>query len=79
MPASLPVPCKLRRGTSGTDYYYFDGIWPPTSLGGGVGTTLNTIAGGALTITDLPVADFDALADYFQTRTEALGVALHPA
>ena len=62
MPDSIPVPCKLRRGTGGS-VYWWDGLNPPTILSGGVGSDLNAVA-GTLTVFTVTAAQFDAIDDY---------------
>jgi hypothetical protein len=69
MPASLPTPCKLQRGSGGA-FYYFDGVNPPTLMLGGVGTDLNAID-GALTVHTVTAAQFDNIQDHFVARLRA--------
>lgn len=66
MPAEIPAPSKIRRGSAG-DYYYFDGVNPMTILTGGVGTDLNQIA-GALTTYTITTAEWDNIQNYLLAR-----------
>ena len=68
--ASLPTPCKVQRGT-GT-VYYWDGVHAMSTLAGGVGTIMNTLAGGTLEVYVLSTGDWDALQSYLQGRDIAV-------
>ncbi len=69
--ASLPTPCKVRNGSGGT-VYYWDGVHAMTTLAGGVGTVMNTLAGGTLEVYELTTTDFAALQSYLQGRDIAV-------
>lgn len=66
----MTVPARVRRGTTGSDWYYFDGVNPMTILGGGVGGTLQTRLGVAA-VNDMTTAEFDALQQYLLNRKAA--------
>lgn len=66
----MAVPTRVRRGTSGSDWYYFDGVNPMTILGGGVGGTMQTRL-GVPAVSDMTTAEFDALQEYLLNRKEA--------
>lgn len=68
MPSAFPAPCRVRRGTTGSDYYYFDGVNPMTTFASsGAGTALNNILGNAGTF-DSSTSDFDDLQLYLRAR-----------
>lgn len=63
----MAFPTRVRRGTSGNDYYYADGVHAMTALGNdGIGSVLNSSFSTPLVT--LSTADFDVLQDYMQAR-----------
>lgn len=64
----MAFPARIRRTTSGTDYYYADGVHAMTALGtDGISLILNQVSVPLYTLT---AGDFDLLQDYLQARDE---------
>lgn len=63
----MGFPTRVRRGSTGNDYHYADGVHAMTALGNdGIGSLLNSSF--SLPLVTLSIADFDLLQDYFQAR-----------
>lgn len=63
----MAVHTRVRRGTSGNDYYYWDGVRAMSPLGNdGIGAILNSEFG--VPLVTLSVSDFELLQDFLKAR-----------